>query len=290
MKQIEIRANGIRYAALEQGEGPLVLLLHGFPDNAHSWEYQMSALAKAGYRAVAVWLRGYPPTEIPAGGYYDRATLALDIKCLIEVLNDGKPAFLVAQDWGAAIAYGVLGAFPETVKRAVLLAIPHPLQIRKSMRSIRHIVRAFHWWMLQLPGLPEVIVKARNYAFIEFLWKLWSPDYRDHQHVAQIKKMLAQPGALPAALGYYRAALQRRHQGPSLAELRSKLDRSITVPTLVLCGSDDIRSEHLEPQRPLFAGLYEWAIIEGCGHFLHREKPDEVNRHILRWLSASSVC
>src|SRR5688572_31555901 len=103
MRPREVRANGVRYAYLERGSGPLVLLLHGYPDSAKSWEHQIEALASAGYRAVAPFMRGYPPTEVPRDGYFDRATLPTDVKCLLDELNDGKPAFLVGQDWGAAI-------------------------------------------------------------------------------------------------------------------------------------------------------------------------------------------
>ena len=86
-----IHANGLKFAYLEQGDGPLVMLLHGFPDTAHTWSHQMQALAAAGYRVVAPFLRGYPPTEIPSDGYYDKATLASDIAALIEALGGGAP-------------------------------------------------------------------------------------------------------------------------------------------------------------------------------------------------------
>src|SRR5687767_8596914 len=119
MRRGEVMANGVRYAYLEAGEGPLVLLLHGYPDNAHSWEHQLVALAAAGYRAVAPFMRGYPPTEVPPAGYYDRATLARDVEELIDALGGGEPCHLVGQDWGAAIGYGVLGAFPRRIRRAV---------------------------------------------------------------------------------------------------------------------------------------------------------------------------
>lgn len=280
-----VAANGVRYAYLEQGSGPLLVLLHGFPDNAHSWEKQLPVFAQAGYRVVAPFLRGYPPTEVPARGYFDRATLAQDIRALIGALNGAEPAFLVAQDWGAAISYGVLGAFPEAIRRAVLLAVPHPVQIRRTLRrSPKHVLRSFHWFLFQLPWLPEALCRAGNFAFIEFLWWLWSPDYRDRAHVAQIKQMLAQPGAMEAALAYYRAALKPAYQDPSLAELRARLDRPIPVPTLVACGSRDMRREMLPGQREFFTGPYEWATVEGAGHFMHREKPDEVNRLVLDWL------
>jgi len=284
-------ANGIRHAYLEQGpaQGRLLLLLHGFPDNARSWEQQMPVFAQAGYRVVAPYLRGYPPTGIPARGYYDRATLAQDIAALIGALDGGRPAFLVAQDWGAAIAYGVLGAFPELIERAVLLAVPHPVQIRRTLRrSPRHIVRSFHWFLFQLPVLPEALCRAGNFAFIEWLWRLWSPAYDDRDHVAQIKRMLAEPGAMSATLAYYRAALQQRFQDPALADLRARLDRPTPVPTRVVCGTRDMRREMLPGQGEFFTGPYDWATVEGAGHFLHREKPAEVNRLVLEWLGRPS--
>lgn len=280
-----VAANGIRHAFLEQGSGPLLLLLHGFPDSAHSWERQMPVFAQAGYHVVAPWLRGYPPSEVRPGACYDRATLAQDVVALIDVLSPGAPAFLVAQDWGAAIAYGVLGAFPEKVRRAVLLAVPHPVQIRRTLRrSPKHVLRSFHWFLFQLPWLPEALCRVGNFAFIDFLWWLWSPDYRDRAHVAQVKRMLAQPGAMEAALAYYRAALQERFQDPSLAELRARLDRPTPVPTRVACGSRDMRREMLPAQGEFFTGPYEWTTVEGAGHFMHREKPDDVNRLVLEWL------
>jgi pimeloyl-ACP methyl ester carboxylesterase len=288
-----VRANGIRYAYLEEGSGPLVLLLHGYPDSAHTWEHQMPALAAAGHRVVAPFMRGYPPTEIPAGGYYDRATLAMDVRALIEELGGGEPIDLVGQDWGAAIGYGVLGAFPELVRRAVILAVPHPLQVKRTLRrSPKHVIRSFHWFLFQLPWLPERLIRARDHAFIEFLWWLWSPAYDDRAHVADIKRMMAQPGAVEATLGYYRAMIRADRQDPALGEVRARLDRPISVPTRVLCGSRDMRKQMLEGQRDCFAGGYDWAIVDGAGHFLHRERPDEVNRLILEWLHmrATEAC
>ena len=290
MHRGEITANGLRFAYLEAGDGPLVLLLHGFPDNAHTWEQQMPALAAAGYRVVAPFLRGYPPTGIPNGGYFDLATLATDIKGLIDGLDAGQPCHLVGQDWGAAIGYAVLAAYPESIRRAVILAVPHPTEVRRTIRkSPKHILRSFHWFLFQLPWLPEALCKANNFAFIEFLWKLWSPAYDDRAHVARIKRMLAEPGALQASLAYYRAMFRKSRADPALEKVRQRLADPISVPTRVLCGSRDMRREMLPRQSDLFVSAYEWAVVEGAGHFLHREKPEEVNRLILDWLGRDTA-
>ena len=290
MRIREVTANGLRFAYLQQGQGPLVLLLHGFPDNAHTWEYQMPPLAEAGYRVVAPFLRGYPPTEIPRNGYFDLATLARDVKCLIDALNAGQPCHLVGQDWGAAIGYAVLSAYPESVRRALILAVPHPTEVRRTLKkSPKHVLRSFHWFLFQLPWLPEALCKANDFAFIELLWKLWSPAYDDRAHVAKIKQMISQPGALEAALAYYRAMMDPAKADPLLAGVSARLGNPIGTPTRVLCGSRDMRKEMLGRQRDLFAGPYEWGIVEGAGHFLHREKPAEVSASIIDWLASGDA-
>jgi len=112
LREGRVTANGLRFAYLEGGSGPLVVLLHGWPDTPYTWDHQLAALAGAGFRVAAPWLRGYPPTEIPRSGYFDIGTLAVDVRELIRVLGGGVPCLLVGQDWGASIGYQVLAAFP----------------------------------------------------------------------------------------------------------------------------------------------------------------------------------
>src|SRR5919112_1132686 len=100
MRECRVHANGIEFGYLEAGEGPLVLLLHGFPDDAHTWSAQMDGLAGAGYRAVAPFMRGYPPTGPAPDGRYDAEVLGADVAGLVEALGDGSPAFVVGHDWG----------------------------------------------------------------------------------------------------------------------------------------------------------------------------------------------
>ena len=282
-----VHANGLDFAYIEQGTGPLVLLLHGFPDTAQTWSHQMSALAAAGYRAVAPCLRGYAPSEIPHDGFYDKATLATDVAELIRALGNGQPAHLVGQDWGAIISYAVLAAFPALIRRSVVMAVPHPAQVAKSMRDAKHIHRSFHWWFFQLPDLPEKAIVENDFAFIDYLWRYWtSPGHEDAAHLLEVKAMLAKPGVLAATLGYYRAMLDPKKWDPRLHEVRRAMDRPITVPTLALCGSDDLRGELMHDQAQYFGGEYRYQVVHGAGHFLHREKPAEVTRLMLDWLGA----
>lgn len=282
-----VRANGLHFAYLEQGTGPLVLLLHGFPDSAATWSHQMPALAAAGYRAVAPFLRGYHPTEAPQGGFYDKATLASDVAALVDALGDGRPVHLVGQDWGAIIAYAVLAAFPERVRRAVVMAVPHPAKVAASMLEPKHVHRSFHWWFFQLADLPEKALAKDDFAFIDYLWTYWTaPGHADGAHIRAIKDMLAQPGVLTATLAYYRAMLDPQKGDPRLAAVRERMQRPITVPTLALCGAEDLREELMVDQGAHFAGEYRYASVPGAGHFLHREAPQAVTRLVLEWLGA----
>jgi pimeloyl-ACP methyl ester carboxylesterase len=286
LREGRVTANGLRFAYLEGGSGPLVVLLHGWPDTPHTWDHQLTALARAGFRVAAPWLRGYPPTEIPRSGYFDIGTLAVDVRELIGVLGGGDPCLLVGQDWGASIGYQVLAAFPEVVRSAVVMAVPHPAATRESLLRAEHVQRSFHWFFFQLPELPERALRADGYAFVDWLWDYWTaPGFTDEEHLAEVKRMLAVPGALEATLGYYRAMFDPARADPDLAEVRQAAGRPIVVPTLALCGAEDKRAEVMHDQARHFAGPYRFELVPGSSHFLQREQPQAVTELVLDWFA-----
>ena len=287
MKSIQLDA--LRMAYLEEGQGPLVVMLHGFPDRPETWSHQVPALVAQGYRVVRPYLRGYPPTEIPANAYYDKATLVSDIAQFIQAISPGQPCYLVGQDWGAIIGYALLAAHPELVRRAVLMAVPHPGEVAKSILNPRHVHRSFHWWFFQLPNLPEQALAKDNMHFIDYLWQYWTvEDFEDQAHIQSVKELLAQPGALTATLAYYRAMFDASKAAPALAGLRALMDRQIAVPTLALCGAQDMRAELMHDQASYFTGTYVFQLIDNAGHFLHREQPEPVTQAIVKWLGQES--
>src|SRR5580700_829009 len=147
-----VRANGLRFAYLEQGSGPLVMFMHGFPDNAWSYRKQLQVFADAGYRAVSPFLRGYAPTEIPTDGVFDPIALGKDLEALIAALSEDGQARVVGMDWGGTSTLQVLATAPAAIKAAVVMNTAHPVtfsSIRKDPEAVRSI---FHFYFFQMAG------------------------------------------------------------------------------------------------------------------------------------------
>ena len=283
-----VKANGIEFAYLEHGEGPLVLLMHGYPDNAWTWEHQMRALADAGYRAVSPFLRGYPPTEIPDGGFYDAATLATDARELIRELNDGEPAFYVGNDWGALIGYSLMRAFPDAVRRAFITAIPYPPAMAAFVTMPELVQHYFHVWFQLVPAIPEASIPMNDFAYVDYLWRLWEPGFDDPGHLARVKRTLSADGALAAALGYYRAMFDPSRADPALAEVTGRLGGPISVPSLLVFGEDDPLGRFADGHAPFFTGELRIERPAGGQHFIHRSRADAVNGLMVSWFRSGS--
>ena len=267
-------ANGVRFALVEQGSGPLALLLHGFPDSARTWRHLLPELAAAGYRAVAPWTRGYGPTEVPADGDYRVSTLASDANALHDALGGDGDAVLVGHDWGAITAYGAAALEPDRWRRVVTMAVPPPEVASAAFFDYRQLKRSFYVYLFQTP-LAEMVAGADDLAFVENLWRDWSPGYDGGEDLRHVKDALRDPANLRAAIGYYRAMFG----GGVLGE-------SPTQPTLYLHGADDgafLADRVLEAKAHLSAES-DVRVLPDAGHFLHLERPEIVNRMILDWI------
>jgi len=282
MQQGMVDANGLTFSYLEEGEGPLVLLLHGFPDNASTWDRVMPALAGAGYRTVAPFMRGYPPTDAPADGRYDPAALAGDVAGLIGALNDGEPAFVVGHDWGAMATYAAVALHPEKIWRAVAISIGHPGGVTRIFERPDLLHHAFHFFLFQMPVFAETAVRANDFALIDYLWNLWSPGHEDSQHIKRVKETLAGSNAVEASIGYYRAMPQFPLTHPD--EAQKVQFEPATVPTLTIFGGNDPGRGLSGDDDGYFTAEHRRDVVEGAGHFVQREQPEALTRMILEWL------
>ena len=282
-----VEANGLRFACLSQGEGPLVLCLHGYPDTAHTWDDLLPVLAAAGYRAVAPWMRGYPPTSIPADGDCLALTLAEDASALITALGYDS-AIVIGHDWGALAAYAVANLAPEKVSKLVTIAIPHPGGLVPGPRTLWSLR---HFFFYALPWLPERHLRRDGWAGVRAICTRWSPSWTiPDDEFAQVVEAFEAPGGLAGALRYYRSFI-RRALWPRGLKTAALLQRKTSMPALALAGGDDpaLFVRDFESARAAYLGAYSVVVVDGTGHFLHRERPDEANAAILDFLGPATA-
>ena len=284
-EQLSFEHEALTFSAQAMGDGPIVLCLHGFPDNAGSFRHQLPALAEAGYRAISLTLRGYEPGAIPADGDYTMETIATDILAATESLDTG-PVHLIGHDWGAAVAYVATSAAPERFKSLTVMAVPHAGRFaREGLRIPKQLRLSWYIGFFNIPWFSDWVVQRQDYAFIRKLWRDWSPGWQPEPGVLDsVIQTLSQPGVRSAALGYYRAALSIK----ALLVSAEEAHYPVPVPTLALSGERDgcIASEVFEQLMVAqdFPKGLTFSRIAEAGHFLHQEQPEQVNREILDWL------
>lgn len=254
-----VQVGALKLACLEWGtSGPLVLLVHGFPDTARSWDQVGPLLAEAGFRVVAPFTRGVAPSQIPADGAYDADTLGGDLLGLIEALGEER-ALVVGHDFGAAAAYAAAGLAPERLIKLVTVAIPHPATLKPNL-SLAWGAR--HFLTLRLPGAAGRFAKG-DFHGMRVLYERWSPthDWPDEEFEAA-RNSYSAPGSCAAALSYYRFI-----NAPSKG-----MAARISTSTLIIGGREDgvAREENFEASRSRFTGEVQVVMVPG-GHFLHRE-------------------
>ncbi len=290
MEAKTITANGLEFAYFEEGppEGPLALCLHGFPDTAHTWRYLLPELAGAGFHAVAPFLRGYAPTQLPPDGLYQLGAVVRDANGLHEAFGAGPDAVIVGHDWGAMATYGAVAHAPDRWRRAVTAAVPPTAAIGMSLLTYAQLQRSWYMFFFLSP-LAEAALPLEDYSFVEHLWADWSPGYDGSWDVARVKESIGDPEHMLAAISYYRALYQPEMHVPELADEQTSTLLPTPKPTLYLHGRDDncmlLSSISTDPLAFLAEGS-EMEVVDDAGHFLHVERPDVVNARIVRFLSA----
>lgn len=291
----DVSANGIRIHIATLGDGPLVLLLHGFPEFWWAWRHQLTTLADAGYRAVAMDLRGYGDSDKPPRGY-DGWTLAGDVAGLIKALGETR-AHLVGHAWGGMIAWTVAALHPRLVRSVTAVAAPHPLALRTAVR--RSVLRRSggqasalaQMFRAQLPLAPERGLVADDAALVEHLLRQWggprwtvSPDFAEV--AAADRAAMRVPGVAHSALEYFRWAVrsQLRGDGRRFAE---ELDRRLAVPAMQVHGSADpyLLESTARASREWLPATVAYRSLTDVGHFPHHEAPATLNDLILDFLS-----
>ena len=284
LRQDRVTVGDLDVAYLAAGsDGPLVVCLHGFPDSAWTWRHLLPALAGAGYRAVAPWLRGYAPTSVPADRNYQQGSLALDACRLHEALGGGSDAVLIGHDWGAIATYVALNHEPDRWAKAVTMAVPPLGAMANAFFQYAQLRRSWYMFFFQHP-LADVAVGMDDLAFIEGLWADWSPGYDAAEDLPRVKEALRGPENLAAALGYYRAMLGDAPKDPEVEKIDALGTNPPRQPVLYLHGRDDgclgvDLIAGAEAFLPAEGSRVE--VVDGAGHFLHLERPDVVERLVL---------
>ncbi|MCA9644260.1 MAG: alpha/beta fold hydrolase, partial [Myxococcales bacterium] len=211
-----------------QTDAEVVICLHGFPDIPRGWTPLLEELSGAGFAGYAPWLRGYAPSSIR--GPYDLERLADDVLELADALSPERPVSLVGHDWGALITYLAIARAPERFRRAVTLAVPHPLAFLRGA-NLRQLRRSWYMLFFQTRFLPERILPKDDFKFIDRLWEVWSPTFEPPgDYLAELKSCLEQ--SLPAPIEYYRALPKAIRDLPRVGGQT----KDIRVPLLYLHG------------------------------------------------------
>ena len=286
LREGRVTANDVEFAYLEAGSGPLALCLHGFPDSAWTWRHLLPALADAGFHAVAPFLRGYAPTQVPGDGAYQTGALVADAVALHEALGGDGDAVLVGHDWGAMAAYGAAAHAPHRWRRLVTGAVPPLAAMGDAFFRYDQIKRSFYMFFFQTP-FADVAVPMNDFAFIEGLWRDWSPGYDGAEDVAHVKDALRAPENTAAAIGYYRAMFDATAGQEKYAAQQAATVTTPPQPTLYVHGDQDgcLGVELVAGAEGALSPGSKAVVVPGTGHFLHVEKPDEVNRLIVDWVT-----
>lgn len=276
-----ITTNGIQLHYVTQGEGPLMLMLHGFPEFWYSWRHQIPEFAKD-FKVVALDLRGYNDSDKPKNqSAYVMDEFVRDVEGVIRGLGYDK-CVLVGHDWGGAIAWNFAYSHPEMVERLIVLNIPHPAKFGEGLRTPQQLLRSSYIFFFQLPGIPELAIQSLDYQLIENAFKGMAVNKSaiTRADIDAYKDAAAKRGALTAALNYYRNIFQQRILNQTWGVLQ--------VPTLMIWGENDTAlGQELTYGTEVYVQNFQIKYIPNCSHWVQQEKPELVNQYMREFLGRS---
>lgn len=279
-EEIVVETDRLAFPALAVGDGPVVVCWHGFPDHPATFGPLAEHLVAAGRRVVAPFLRGHHPATADSMDHADGLTLAADGAAVAEAL--GAPVDMFGHDIGAGIVHRIAAVWPERLRRGVTGAVPAPAALRTMLTDPAQQQRLFYLWLFQLPDLPELLLETDR-RLVDHLWATWSPGLELGAHRERVHGVYGDPALLRNALRMYRANFDTSLHDPELAELAARSEAPAPEPLLLLAGADD---GCVEPKWFTEEGLAPGSrveVIEGAGHFMHLDRPDEVARLALDW-------
>ncbi|MCT7975765.1 alpha/beta fold hydrolase [Laspinema olomoucense] len=277
-----IAVNGITLHYVTQGEGPLMLMLHGFPEFWYSWRHQIPEFAQD-YKVVAVDMRGYNDSDKPQDlSAYQIQELIQDIEGIITGLGY-ESCVLVGHDWGGAIAWYFAYSYPQLVQKLIVLNIPHPAKFGEGLRSNpQQVFKSSYAFFFQLPLVPELLIQFNDYQAIETAFQSMAVNKNAFSpaDITAYKNAAAKPGALTAMLNYYRKTLW---------ELVSDKEWNLLeVPTLMIWGEDDTAlGKELTYGTESYVRNLQIRYIPNCSHWVQQEQPERVNQYMRAFLSES---
>ncbi|MBD2018611.1 alpha/beta hydrolase [Leptolyngbya sp. FACHB-36] len=271
--------NGVRLHYVTQGDGPLMLMLHGFPEFWYSWRKQIPEFAKD-HKVVALDLRGYNDSDKPAEqSAYVMREFVQDVKGVIEGLGYDR-CVLVGHDWGGAIAWNFAYAHPEMLERLIVLNLPHPAKFAEGLRTPQQILRSSYMGFFQIPVLPELLLQFNDFQALESAFRGMAINKAafSEADIEAYKNAFAKRGVLTAALNYYRNVFQQGFTSQDWSVL--------DVPTLLIWGEEDTAlGKELTYGTEKYVRNFRIRYIPNCSHWVQQEQPDTVNQYIREFLS-----
>jgi pimeloyl-ACP methyl ester carboxylesterase len=267
-----LAAAGVTLAVLDEGDGAAVLLLHGFPDSSRLWRRQVRVLVEAGLRVVAPDLRGFGDSDRPDGvdAYRVRHSVA-DMLAILDDLEIER-AHVVGHDWGAGVAWALAAFVPDRVDRLVAMSVGHPNALREP--SLEQREKGWYQLLFQFPAAEDLVRRDD--------WKLFREVLRGDGDADRYISDLARPGALTAALNWYRA-----NAAPAQELERTRPFPAVAAPTMGLWSSGDnyLTEESMLDSAGHVTGAWRYERVEGASHWLQLDAPDRVNDLLLEFLA-----